>query len=249
MALAGELDYGICILSLSEEGMSDDRLAQALSVVPRRCLVLLEDIDAAFESRVTAAGGAAASRAGSRLTFSGLLNTLDGVASSEERLVFMTTNYLERLDPALLRPGRVDLARELGAASFSQARRLFVGFYGSRDGDGNDGAVSSLAVEFATRIEEMDGTPSMAELQGHLMGYKEDPTAAVSQIPKLKHAMEERAGIASKQEEEARRMELMSELGGRERRARGAGRRITAEEVDKMPFNPQPGWEEQVGLK
>ena len=32
----------------------------------------------------------------SRVTFSGLLNTLDGVASSEARVLFMTTNYLER---------------------------------------------------------------------------------------------------------------------------------------------------------
>ena len=32
----------------------------------------------------------------SRVTFSGLLNTLDGVASTEARVVFMTTNYLER---------------------------------------------------------------------------------------------------------------------------------------------------------
>ena len=32
----------------------------------------------------------------SRVTFSGLLNTLDGVASTEARIVFMTTNYLDR---------------------------------------------------------------------------------------------------------------------------------------------------------
>lgn len=31
-----------------------------------------------------------------RLTFSGLLNSLDGVASSEARIVFMTTNFIDR---------------------------------------------------------------------------------------------------------------------------------------------------------
>lgn len=36
---------------------------------------------------------------------------------SEERLVFMTTNYLERLDPALIRPGRVDYAQLIDDAS------------------------------------------------------------------------------------------------------------------------------------
>ena len=43
-----------------------------------------------------------------RLTFSGLLNAIDGVTSTEGRIVFMTTNYPERLDAALIRPGRVD---------------------------------------------------------------------------------------------------------------------------------------------
>jgi len=42
-------------------------------------------------------------------TFSGFLNALAGVASAEERVIFMTINHLERLGPALVRPGRVDL--------------------------------------------------------------------------------------------------------------------------------------------
>jgi chaperone BCS1 len=41
----------------------------------------------------------------SHVTFSGLLNVLDGVASTEERILFMTTNHIERLDPALIRTG------------------------------------------------------------------------------------------------------------------------------------------------
>lgn len=49
-----------------------------------------------------------------RVTFSGLLNCLDGVASTEARILFMTTNYLERLDPALVRPGRVDIREYIG---------------------------------------------------------------------------------------------------------------------------------------
>ncbi len=42
------------------------------------------------------------------LTFSGFLNAIDGVRSQEGRIIIMTTNYKEKLDPALLRPGRVD---------------------------------------------------------------------------------------------------------------------------------------------
>lgn len=63
------------------------------------------------------------------MTFSGLLNALDGVASSEERIIFMTTNHFSHLDPALIRPGRVDLQEFLDDAAGEQAKRLFVKFY------------------------------------------------------------------------------------------------------------------------
>jgi len=67
----------------------------------------------------------------SSVTFSGFLNALDGVASGEERIIFLTTNHIEKLDPALVRPGRVDLACLIDDASPSQAKCLFTRFYDS----------------------------------------------------------------------------------------------------------------------
>lgn len=64
------------------------------------------------------------------MTFSGFLNALDGVASGEERIIFLTTNHVDRLDPALIRPGRVDLSLLIDDASPAQAKELFVRFYG-----------------------------------------------------------------------------------------------------------------------
>lgn len=49
-----------------------------------------------------------------RVTFSGLLNAIDGVACAEERILFMTTNFINRLDEALIRPGRVDIKQYFG---------------------------------------------------------------------------------------------------------------------------------------
>jgi chaperone BCS1 len=51
LALAGELDYNICVMNLSERGMTDDRLSYLLSNAPPRSLILLEDVDAAFVHR------------------------------------------------------------------------------------------------------------------------------------------------------------------------------------------------------
>lgn len=72
----------------------------------------------------------------SSVTFSGLLNALDGVASSEERIIFMTTNHYDKLDPALIRPGRVDIHELLDDAAGEQAERLYRKFYGSTLGEG-----------------------------------------------------------------------------------------------------------------
>jgi len=77
-ALAGELGYDICMLNLSEAGLTDDRLAHALTHAPPQSLVLLEDIDAAFVERDVK------DRRESFVTFSGLLNAIDGVAAVRE---------------------------------------------------------------------------------------------------------------------------------------------------------------------
>ncbi|KAK0548434.1 Complex III assembly protein translocase and chaperone [Tilletia horrida] len=141
-ALAGYHNLNICLLSLSDRGMTDDKLLHLLANAPERSVLILEDIDVAFASRDANSSDAddvSGSRSGpaptkTNITFSGLLNALDGVASSEERIVFMTTNYPERLDPALVRPGRVDRAFELGDADEEQVHRMMRRFY-ARDQD------------------------------------------------------------------------------------------------------------------
>lgn len=128
-ALAGSLDFNICLLNLAERGMTDDKLNHLLSNAPERSILLLEDVDAAFAGRQHHAPERHADGYQPSVTFSGLLNALDGVASGESRIIFMTTNHLERLDPALIRPGRVDMICELGDARPSQVRELLVRFY------------------------------------------------------------------------------------------------------------------------
>ncbi len=59
----------------------------------------------------------------------GLLNAVDGVAAQEGRLLFMTTNHIERLSEALIRPGRVDVRLEFTHASRDQVHVFFLNFY------------------------------------------------------------------------------------------------------------------------
>lgn len=104
----------------------------------------------------------------SSVTFSGFLNALDGVASGEERIIFMTTNHVENLDPALIRPGRVDMAELIDDSSSAQAKTLFTRFYGG-NGDIPDHEIQALADTLEKIVdEEMGGgrRVSMAALQG-----------------------------------------------------------------------------------
>lgn len=51
-ALAGKLSYNICVLNLSQRGLMDDKLTHLLMNTPERSIILLEDVDAAFNKRV-----------------------------------------------------------------------------------------------------------------------------------------------------------------------------------------------------
>lgn len=172
-ALAGELEYNICILNLSETGLTDDRLNHLLSIAPPRSILLLEDIDAAFVNR------SQSDQKGfqrSSVTFSGLLNALDGVASAEERMVFMTTNHIERLDPALIRPGRVDMKVLLDNVSEYQLRKMFGRFYGESDAEG---LLGEAFVKKAVEVGALEKGVSAASLQGHFVRFMNDPKGAV----------------------------------------------------------------------
>src|SRR5882762_9780176 len=75
----------------------------------------------------------------SRITLSGLLNAIDGIGAHDGRILYATTNKYFALDPALCRPGRMDLHIEFKLASRYQARELFRCFYMPGDDTGVDG--------------------------------------------------------------------------------------------------------------
>lgn len=173
-ALAGSLDYSICVLNLSERGLSDDRLNHLLAVAPEQSIILLEDIDAAFMSRDLAAENPSVYAGMGRLTLSGLLNALDGVASAEARIIFMTTNYLQRLDPALIRPGRVDVKELINYATTYQLEMMFKRFYPEEP--------ESQASLFAEKVKSFDKNVSAAQVQGLFLMYKDNADNALNNI-------------------------------------------------------------------
>lgn len=174
-ALAGELDYNICILNLSENNLTDDRLNHLMNNMPERSILLLEDIDAAFNKR---------SQTGeqgfhSSVTFSGLLNALDGVTSSEETITFMTTNHPEKLDAAIMRPGRIDYKVFVGNATPYQVEKMFMKFYPGE---------TDICKKFVNSVKELDITVSTAQLQGLFVMNKDEPHDALKMVSSLRNA-------------------------------------------------------------
>ncbi|XP_011025849.1 PREDICTED: putative cell division cycle ATPase [Populus euphratica] len=109
-AMANYLKFDIYELELTSLSSNSDLRRVLLSTTSRSILVI-EDIDCSVQTRDRQQGGDQYDGSNSRLTLSGLLNFIDGLWSScgDERIIVFTTNHKDRLDPALLRPGRMDV--------------------------------------------------------------------------------------------------------------------------------------------
>lgn len=115
-AIANEMNMDVYIISLSSIS-DDDALGECFSMVPENSILILEDIDVAHAVRDRDDDE-------SGVTMSGMLNVLDGFQSPEGVITIMTTNRLDVLDPAIIRPGRVDVMEELGNLDTHQLRGL-----------------------------------------------------------------------------------------------------------------------------
>lgn len=124
LTVAGQIGADIYTLNLAAPGMCDEKLEALMLEIPPGNIILLEEVDVAFDGRSSAEASSHL-----RVTFTGLLNVLDGVATGEGRIVFMTTNCLEKLDKALIRPGRVDRLIHIGNATREQIERMYLRFH------------------------------------------------------------------------------------------------------------------------
>lgn len=161
-ALASELDRDLATLDLARPGMSDDDLREAMLGAPKNAILVIEDIDAIFVQRE-----ASGQRSG--VSFSGLLNAIDGVGAQEGRALVMTTNHRERLDPALIRPGRADLHVEMGYVGAQAAGALFERFFPEHP---------ALTAQFRAVLGNTRIAP--CELQGWLLENADNPVAAAN---------------------------------------------------------------------
>jgi len=169
-----------------------------MTFIPKNSIVLIEDIDCAFLPREELYSPHRSPfqtiNPNCRVTLSGLLNILDGVGSEDGKIFFATTNHIDRLDAALLRPGRIDKKVQYKLATRKQALALFERFFphsrfGHLMANGHDNhdklcssqlQLSQLGEEFVSGVPEYEF--STAQLQGYLLTYKMQPRDAASGI-------------------------------------------------------------------
>ncbi|EPS93279.1 hypothetical protein FOMPIDRAFT_1056123 [Fomitopsis schrenkii] len=118
--------------------MDDTELNTLISIMPRRCIALIEDIDAALPHSMQRelptghpqtddqgnGNGAEGNREGDGPPKKG-----PAAASVTVWILFATTNNYKALDAALCRPGRMDLHVEFKLASRYQAEHLYKSFF------------------------------------------------------------------------------------------------------------------------
>jgi chaperone BCS1 len=230
-ALAGLLQLGVYVVCLNSQNLDEEGLAGLFRNLPEQCIVLLEDIDAAGlsdsrqkdekeatetpEEKVRREREEREEKERQKITLSGFLNIIDGIASSEGRILVMTTNHIEKLDGALLRPGRVDLTVTFGRASTHALKAIFKAIYSTsdveqaqretekqskgskeRNGAAGESAESDLFHHGKTQseIEAMAEEFSQkipadvftpAEIQGYLLRHKKDPQAVLDLAQEL----------------------------------------------------------------
>lgn len=316
VSLAGHFNMNIYIVSLNGVAATEETLAVLFNDLPRRCIVLLEDIDTAGlthtrEENKSSSGdkddgssesdsddsdsssedededdetdgseknnkassdndnGKANSSSGSgsskkdkagRLSLSGLLNILDGVASQEGRILIMTTNHIEKLDKALIRPGRVDMMVKFDRADRDMMEALFQSIFATLEGDGvclpaaakaksdpnmkpedilDEAAMTArlniLAKEFAAAVPELTFSP--AELQGFLLKHKRDPAGAVASVAMWVEETQASKIKAEKREERKKEKQKAKEERKKQKQAEKKERKKREEEEEKTKKN------------
>ncbi|EEF49439.1 ATP binding protein, putative [Ricinus communis] len=184
-AMANYLKFDIYDLELTDLRTNSD-LRRLLISTGNKSILVVEDIDCSIElqNRITEARALNARQGhgyvrDNQVTLSGLLNFVDGLWSScgDERVIVFTTNHKEKLDPALLRPGRMDVHIHMSYCTPCGFKMLAFNYLGITE--------HPLFLEIEEMIEITKVTP--AEIGEQLMKSEEPEVALRGLTEFLEH--------------------------------------------------------------
>ena len=192
-ALASYFNMNIAIISFTPK-MTDVGFMRSMRMFERNkhdndeegdkerdTLLVIEDMDCIFVARKSN------DEHRNQVTFSGILNALDGVTTGGNQVVIMTTNHIENLDPALIRPGRVDHILRFDYATKEQIKEIFT-VYTKNDpaiaqGTGTQGTSSQ---EFYEAVKALNIKITTSLLQQYLLKYANQAALIIENVDELK---------------------------------------------------------------
>ncbi|XP_030468259.1 protein HYPER-SENSITIVITY-RELATED 4-like [Syzygium oleosum] len=206
-AMANYLKFDIYDLEMTELTRNSE-LRKLLVATANRSILVVEDIDCtiAFHDRMAEARAASSSSSGepeNQVTLSGFLNFIDGLWSScgDERIIIFTTNHKEKLDPALLRPGRMDVHVHMSYCTPCGFRLLASNYLKVKD--------HALFGEIEGLVRTAEVTP--AEVAEQMMKSEKPEEALKDIIEFLMVKIKENAELKAKKVEQ----ELLAEKEGK----------------------------------
>ncbi|XP_042484254.1 AAA-ATPase At3g50940-like [Macadamia integrifolia] len=183
-AMANYLNFDIYDLELTDLH-SNSALRRLLIATANRSILVVEDIDCTvdFQDRLAEARAAQPYQfeQGNQVTLSGFLNFIDGLWSScgDERIIVFTTNHKDRLDHALLRPGRMDMHIHMSFCTPSGFKILVSNYLQIND--------HPFFTEIEELIEKVEVTPAMVAEE---LMKKGNPEAALKGLLEFLHSKE-----------------------------------------------------------
>jgi chaperone BCS1 len=137
-----------------------------------KVFIIFEDMDCIFKERKSN------DESRNMITFSGILNALDGITTRDNMICFITTNYKQHLDSALIRPGRVDSIFRFDYVNKEQVIDIFTAFTERPD----------KAQLFYDELSRFNINVSASLLQQYLLKYIDEPNIdkAIDNIDELK---------------------------------------------------------------
>ena len=171
IALASHFDYNVAVISFTEK-VTDGVLTRLLKNLPEKCILVMEDIDVLFTDRKKN------DEHKNMITFSGILNNLDGITTQDGFICFITTNFKNTLDSALLRPGRIDKQLKFDIATKEQIHDMFIKFMGEL-------YTEIKFKEFYKGYVELGIATTICVIQEYLFKYIDSPDLAIQNIDEL----------------------------------------------------------------
>eukprot|EP01091_Cochliopodium_minus_P011189 TRINITY_DN3111_c0_g1_i1.p1 TRINITY_DN3111_c0_g1~~TRINITY_DN3111_c0_g1_i1.p1 ORF type:complete len:438 (+),score=78.12 TRINITY_DN3111_c0_g1_i1:103-1416(+) len=167
-SLASHIGLDLYFINLANPDIDDNKLRRLMLNIPTNNIILFEDIDSirATHNRWDDDDD---ENIKSQITLSGLLNCIDSSTAQEGCALFMTTNRIEVLDPALLRPGRVDYQIEFLPPGRKEIGDMYIKFFSDSPLFGNQQLINAFYDPFLKNLSlnlTNGSVISFAQLQG-----------------------------------------------------------------------------------